>query len=955
MTFQRQSPEEDDGLGPPPGPFQFRTRPSFRLPGGILRWAVPIVVLILLFILASIARNIYVDLLWFDSIGFRSVYRLQVVTRVWLFFAGAGVFLAFFGANLLIFLRASRSNEEPPADAGNVDPIATGRLALVIGLAVTLFLSLIFGSQAASHWDTILVLMNSQPFGVEDPQFNQDLSFYVFRLPAFNFIVGWLMGLAVLTTIVVAALYGARVVLSGFALSPPRAAKPHVSLLLIVVLALFIWRYWLGRYALLYSDRGSAFGAAYTDVHAQLPMIYLLMGLAALVAVSIVVSLFRRGLLMLPVGAVGLWIAGAIVGGLIYPATVQQFTVNPNELAKEGEFIERNIEATRAAYGLDQIEERSFPARVSGVTEAEIAANPETIENIRLWDNRPLRQVLNQLQAFSPLYDFLHVDIDRYVIDGEIRQVMLGARELDQTSLPSDKQSWVNTRLQFTHGFGLAMVPVNEVADGGLPEYFIGDVPPVGIIDIEQPRIYYGEIPAHFIIVNTDQQEFDFPIGEDRDETTIYEGTGGVKLNSLLRRLAYAWEFGDYNVLISDAISDESRILYRRNIRERVESIAPFLLLDADPYLVTVDGRLFWIQDAYTQTDLYPYSTRIAGLNYIRNSVKIVVDAYNGDVTFYRIDMEDPIAAVYSEIYPDLFRPFDEMPQALVDHIRYPEDLFQVQAQIYLRYHITDARGFFLGEGFWDIPTERFGEQEQLLEPYYVVMKLPDEEQEEFVLILPFRPRGDRRNSIAWMAGRSDGEQYGKLLSFRFPSGTQILGTSQVESLIDADTKISAQLTLWDQAGSEVIRGNLLMIPIGEGILFVEPIYLQATGSPLPRLERVVVTNGNDIAMEETLEEALAVVLGQAAASAPAIDPGDLTPPTVPPTPAPGQTPVPSPTPGPTTPLPDDVQELVNEANDTFVRAQERLQQGDFAGYGEEIERLEEILQRLAELTDLGQ
>ena len=958
MTSPREPSEQDEGLGPPPGPFQFRTRPRFHIPGGILRWAVPAVILIVLYILANIGKGIYADWLWFDSIDYLQVYRLRISTRVWLFFAGAGVFLAFFGTNLLIALRASRTDGEPVIPGSDTDPASAGRIIAVVAVAASLFLAVIFGAQTASHWDSILLFMNSEPFGIKDPQFNQDIGFYVFRLPTLNFIVGWSMGMVVLTTIVVSALYGGRVVLSGFASFAPKLARPHVSILLVIVIGLFVWRYWLSRYALLYSDRGAAFGAAYTDVNAQLPVIYILMALASLVAVAIIISLFRRSLLFLPIGAVGLWVVAAIVGGLIYPATVQQFTVNPNELAKEEKFIQRNIDATRFAYNLgnDIIDVQNFPASEAGVTAAEIADNPETIDNIRLWDNRPLRQTLNQLQAFSPLYDFLHVDIDRYVIDGELRQVMIAPRELDQTSLPEDKRSWVNTRLEFTHGFGLVMVPVNEVAPAGRPEYFIEQIPPVSVIDVEveQPRIYYGEIPAHFIIVNTDEEEFDFPIGEGRNETTTFDGGGGVKLDSFLRKLVYAWEFGDFNVLISDAISDESRVLYRRNIAERVETVAPFLALDADPYLVVADGQLFWIQDAYTHTDRYPYSTRIAGLNYIRNSVKVVVSAYDGSMTFYRVDGDDPIAEVYDKIYPDLFTDLDEMPAVLRDHVRYPEDLFQIQAQVFRRYHIDNARGFFLGEGFWDIPTERFGAQEQLVEPYYVVMKLPGEEVEEFVLILPFRPRGDRRNSIAWLAARSDGENFGKLLNFRFPIGTEILGPSQVESSIDADPLISAQFTLWGQSGSEIVRGNLLMMPIGDGILFVEPIYLQATASQLPRLERVIVANGNEIAMEETLEDALNVVLGRAQASEPIGVDGDPSP-TAEATPAPGETPAPTPTAQPTVVISGDVDELVQQANDTFELAQTLLQQGDFAGYGEEIEQLEEILQALAELTDLGE
>ena len=919
MTFFRfgQS-DEEDGLGPPPGPFQFGRR-EFRIPGGLFRWAAALVLLIVLFIIASIAKGIYADWLWFESVDYVSVYRLRIVTRIWLFFAGAGVFLLFFGGNVLAALRlAARHVDRPVALLGEMEPAAARRIALVVGMAAALFLPVIFGVQAASRWDTVLLFLNSQSIGMEDPQFHKDISFYLFRLPTLNFIVGWSLGLVILTTIVVVGIYAFRLVLGGFSGEAPAMARPHVSLLLVVVLGLFVWRYWLSRFGIVYSERGSAFGASYTDVNAQLPVIYVLMALASLAAILILVSIVRRGLLVLPLGAIGIWVVAGIVGGLIYPATVQRFQVEPNELSLEREFIQRNIDATRFAYGLDGIDERPFPARASGVTAEEIAESPETLRNIRLWDSRPLLQTLDQIQAIRPLYDFRDVDVDRYVIDGEVRQVMLAARELDQNNLPIDARGWVNSRLQFTHGYGLAMVPVNEVIEEGLPRFFVKDIPPTGVIEIDQPRIYYGEQPEHYVIVNSTEEEFDFPLGEER-ATTIYEGEGGVRLNSFLRRLVYAWELADTNILISDAIVDDSRLLYRRNISERVNEVAPFLLLDSDPYLVIADGQLFWFQDAYTHTDRYPYSTRLGGLNYIRNSVKVVTNAFDGSMTFYLVETEnvplDPIARVYDSIYPDLFTPFAQMPESHREHIRYPEDLFQVQAQLYLRYHIKDVNVFFNREDVWDIPTEIFIDQEQIMEPYYVIMRLPGEEQAEFVLILPFRP-ANRNNTIAWLAARSDGEQYGKLLAFRFPTETLVFGPLQVEARIDQDTTISQQISLWNQSGSQVIRGNLLMIPIGEGNLFVEPIYLQATQSRLPELKRVVVVNGNNIAMEKTLDRALEVVLGRAQASAPFLgEPDDGPAPTPAATPAEGETPAPTPVPLPTLP-PEDIVDLVQDAED---------------------------------------
>ena len=971
MGFRFQPPSEDgEDLGPPPGPFQFRSPPRLRISGGILRWGAVIVFLIILFILANLAKGIYADWLWFDSVvdaegaDYSPVFSLRITTRIWLFFAGAGVFLAFFVANVLFALRAMSSNGGVSLQLGGMDVGSAKRVFVIAGIAITLFLAVIFGSQAGSQWDTILLFLNSEPFGIDEPAFNKDIGFYVFELPALNFILGWFMGLAVLTTIVVGGLYAFRIMVDGLSTPPPRLARPHIALLLVIVIGLFIWRYWLGRFALVYSDRGATFGATYTDINAQLPVIYILMGLAALAAVAIIFSAFRKGVVYLPIGAIVLWVVVAIVGGLIYPATVQRFTVEPNELVKEREFIARNIEATRFAYGLDEIEvlpPDQTPAN-DFVTAAEIEANPSTIRNIRLWDHRPLLQTIDQRQTIRPFYDFLDVDVDRYVIDGELRQVMLAPRELDPSSLPEDAQSWVNKRLQFTHGFGLVMVPVNEVVQEGLPVFFIEGIPPSGVLEIEQPRVYYGEMPDHYVIVNTEEDEFDFQ-GLGGQERNRYDGGGGVKIDSFLRKLVYAWEFTDTNILISGALTDESRLLYRRNIHDRVSEIAPFLRLDGDPYLIVADGQLIWLQDAYTHTDLYPYSTRSFGLNYIRNSVKVAVNAFDGSTTFYLLAEEDceprsealhpercdPIARAYDDIFPDLFTPFDEMPLSLQAHIRYPMDLFTIQTLMFTTYHITDPDSLFNREDLWAIPTEKFLADEQTMEPYYVVMKLPGEEEVEFALILPFTPEG-KTISIAWMAARSDAANYGKLLSFRFPTDTGIFGPIQIESRIDTDTAISQQFSLWNQSGSQVIRGNLLMIPIGEGNLFVEPIYLRASGAnTIPELKRVIVANGNNIAMEPTLEEALEVVLGRAQATVPTI--GDEPSPTAQPTPADGVTPEPTATPAPTVALPDDVDDLITQANDSFERAQALLQQLDFAGYGEEIDRLEEILQHLVELT----
>jgi len=968
MGFRFQPPsEEGDDLGPPPGPFQFRRPPRFRVPGGVVRWGGIVIFLVILYLIANFAKGIYADWLWFESVvdaggsDFSSVYSLRITTRIWLFFAGAGVFLAFFVANLAVALWAtSRGDSDAPSPLlGEVDSASARRVALIAGIAITLFLAVIYGSQAAGSWDTILLYMNSVPFGIEDEAFNKDIGFYVFELPALNFIMGWSLGVVVLTTIVVAGLYAFRMLMSGTSEDVPALARPHIAFLLIVVIGLFIWRYWLSRYGLVYSDRGAVFGATYTDLNAQLPMIYVLMGLAALTAVAIAFSAIRRSSVYLPVGAIIVWVVAAIAGGLIYPATIQSFQVDPNEFVKEERYIERNIAATRLAYGLDEIEvlDPSDTPANDFVTETEIDENPSTVQNVRLWDHRPLLQTLDQRQTIRPRYDFLDVDVDRYIVDGELRQVMLSPRELNPASLPENNQSWVNKRLEFTHGFGLVVVPVNEVAQEGLPAYFVEGLPPVGVIDIEQPRVYFGEMPDHYVIVDTNRDEFDYQGTGDVQVRNRYDGGGGIELNSFFKKFVFAWEFADRNVLISDALNEDSVLLYRRNIVDRVSEIAPFLRLDGDPYIVVADGQLVWMLDAYTTTDKFPYSTRSFGLNYVRNSVKITVDAYTGETTFYLIDEEDPIARVYDKIYPDLFTTFDEMPASLRAHTRYPIDLFEIQANMYTAYHITDPNTLFNGEDFWATPTELFYAEEQLMEPYYVVMKLPGETEEEFALIRPFTP-ANRTVSIAWLAARSDGDDYGKLLSFRFPTETGIFGPIQVESRIDTNTLIAQQFSLWNQSGSQVIRGNLLMIPIGEGNMFVEPIYLQASGpNSIPELKRVIVANGANIAMEPTLAQSLDVVFGRRDPSLPTADDVPTPPSTDEPTPVDGATPVPTSTPeptstpGPATELPDDVDALIAEANESFERAQQLLQAGDFAGYGEEVERLEAILQQLEELT----
>ena len=954
MTFQFPPRRDDeDDLGPPPAPFRIGGRgggggrPRFELRsfGGYNRWIIIGVVLILGFILLNTLKSVYVDWLWFDGIGLRSVYSKVIGTQAWLFASGAGIFLAYFACNAYFAARPILRTPGPGLD--EAEAAGLRRVYLLALIAGSIFLALIFGTIAATHWELVLVYFNGQPFGIDDPQFGRDLGFYVFDLPALRFVYGWLMGIAVVTTVTVAGLYLFRILLLGDG-TESRQSRVHLSLLMLVIVALFVGRYWLDRFDLNFSDAGAVFGATYTDVNARLPFIYVSMALAVVTGLTLLASTFGRSV-MLPIGTAVAWAFVATVGGGLYPASVQRFTVEPNELERERPFIERNIEATRAAFGLSQIEERPYPAEAE-VSRAEIDGNPETVNNIRLLDVRPLLDTYGQIQTFRPLYEFIDVDVDRYEIDGVNRQVMISARELSSDRLPSDAQSWVNQRLQFTHGYGVVMSPVNEVVQEGLPTFFLQDIPVQGKLEVTQPALYYGEQPDHYVIVKTNAQEFDRPSGETFTQT-VFSGEGGASLGSIINRLAFAWEFGDINMLISGSLTSDSRVLFRRNIQQRVEEIAPFLTLDEDPYLVLAEGRLFWIQDAYTTTDRYPYSQPSPeGYNYIRNSVKVVIDAYDGQTTFYLVGEQDPIIQTYAKIFPDLFTPFAEMPDSLLVHIRYPEDLFLAQLNNYRIYHITDPVARFNQEDVWSIPTELFGESSAPIpvEPYYVIMKLPGETAAEFVLIMPLTP-ARRQNTIAWVAARSDGENYGKLVTFRFPTDTLVFGPQQVESRIDQDPAISAQISLWNTSGSRVIRGNLLMIPIGNGNMFVEPIYLQAETSQLPELKRVVVVNGNRIAMEPSLEQSIAVVFGDAISTLP----GAVTSPQPTPT-ADDATPTPTQQGAPTaTPLPlsDDVAELAEQAEAAFQRAQTALQAGDFATYGEEIELAETLIEQLVALT----
>jgi uncharacterized membrane protein (UPF0182 family) len=936
-----------DNLGPPPEMFRLGSvSRDRRPPAGALRWVGLAAAAVVAFLLLDTLKSIYVEVLWFTSVGFGTIYKTVVLWQVSLFLGGMAITVVAVGANIWLARRlAPQGVDESFLD--EVDPEAIRKLGAIILVAGTIFLGLILGASAAGGWQTLAAWRNAVPFGTSDAQFQRDVSFYVFTLPAWNGIRAWLLGLVAVSLMGAGAVYALTLSLQRFELNITRAMRIHLSLLAAVMLLLVAAGHYLSVFDLVTNGSGIVYGAMYTDVNARLPVQYLLVALGLFTAVVTAVNPFmsERGY-RAPSFALGLWVFAGIVGGVIYPSTVQRFAVDPNERQKEEVFIGRNIEATRYAFGLDKVEESQYPAN-QAVTPKEFEENPETIRNIRLLDPIPLLDTFNQIQAIRQFYTFRDVDVDRYTIGGRARQVMVATRELDVTR--AQDRNWTRERLQLTHGFGAVVSPVNEVRDEGLPVLMTSDIPPksdVVPITPDGSRIYFGELTNHYVVGRSSEPEFDYPLGEGNAETN-FAPDRGIRMNSIIRKAALAWDLSDQNLLISERVTPDSRLLMRRNITERVSHVAPWIHLDSDPYAVILDGKVMWLMSAYTTTTKFPYSQpRDGGVNYIRNSVTVTVDAQNGDMRFYLQDPNDPIAATWAKVFPTLLRPLSDMPPGLREHLRYPLDIFKMQSQTYLRYHITDPNVLFIGEDAWNIPTERFRDQEQPVEPYYVVMSLPREDgtpegKPEFVLIMPFTPR-QRQNTVAWLAGRSDGDLYGTLRGYRFPTETLVFGPAQIEARIDQSPGISAQLTLWNQSGSQVIRGNLLMIPVGSSFLFVEPIYLQAENSRLPELVRIVVANGNNIAMEKTLTEAIDVLLGKRQSSLPGATqqpgqtPGGQTPsgqPQPAATPTPAATPAAGATPRP---IPSgDLQRLLEEA--------QRSQQVTQA----ELDRLKQILDAL--------
>ena len=893
---------------------------------------------ILLFLGAPSLVRFYTDWLWFGEVGFQHVFLAMLQSQGTLFTITFVLATAWLVVNLNVAL----------AVIGNVRPVFTtregiqltlpgGRQLRSLALGAALLLAALIGLFMAGRWEEWLLWRFGVPFGTQDPILGRDVAFYVFSLPFLRMVHRLTQTLVVLAALSTAAIYLVSGNLtSGFPakLSMSPTARRHLALLGAAFLLLLAWGAWLQRSEHLVESSGMIHGASYADVYGRMPAAMLLVVVAIVGAGLAAWQAYNRPNWPIPL-AIGLYMVASI-GGEVYSSVLQRFIVSPNEQVRESPFIEHNIAATRRAFGLESVDVRPLSGDAL-LTRNDITNNAATLENVRLWDHQPLLETFGQIQEIRTYYDFVSVDNDRYLIDGSLRQVMLSARELNSASLPN--RTWVNERLTFTHGYGLTLGPVNQVTSEGLPVLFVRDLPPQTTVDlkIDEPSIYFGELSNDYVIVNTDTREFHYPRGDD-NEFTQYAGTGGVQLGSLWRKLMFALRFGSYQIVLSDDITSESRILFNRNIRERITKLAPFLrFLDQDPYLVVADGRLFWLYDAYTASNFYPYATPSGPVNYIRNSVKFVIDAYNGTTTAYLADPGDPIAATYARIFPNTFKPLAEMPASLRSHVRYPEDIFALQAQVYATYHMTQAAVFYNREDQWEVPSVDDGGESRAMQPYYTIMRLPGESEAEFIQMLPFTPRG-RDNLAAWLVARSDGEHYGKMRVFEFPKQKLVFGPRQVVARISQDQVIAPQITLWNQQGSQVIWGTLMVIPIEESLIYVRPLYLRASGGRIPELTRVIVAYENRIVMQETLEAGLAELFGgkvppSGSGTQTTAAPADPAPP-----PSEG---APRPAAGP------ELGGLAAEAQAHYERAVAAQKAGDWATYGEELRRLGQVLERM--------
>ncbi|MBN2615360.1 MAG: UPF0182 family protein [Bacteroidales bacterium] len=904
----------------------------------IKKLVIAFVVLAILVYLFGLFVDYYGDWLWFRQLGFSTVYDTMIFSQVVSFVVFFVVFVLFAAIHVRMAYRwgsQSRNTSFLPEDDPRqlVLPLYKGKTVFWFWTGVIIFFGLIMGSSATGHWNSFLQFTHASSFHSNEPIFHLDAGFYVFKLPVYEFLVSWYLSTVSLTIVAVLLSYylDSAFTLSGGHFRISKNVKRHL-ILLAGFLTLGISGVFLTKlFNTLYSSHGVAYGPSYMDVHAQIPAYWTILVVTLVISLLLFFyPLYKKKKVVF--GALGVW--GLILIGFvwIYPGIIQQYIVKPNELQKETPYIRNNIKFTREAFGLNKIQVKNFPVNDS-LTYQDIKDNHHTIENVRLWDRRPLIRTYKQLQEIRLYYDFKSVQVDRYHFN-KYTEVALGARELPYTEIPIRAQTWVNKHLIFTHGYGVVMNRVNQISPNGMPEFIVKDIPPTTTVplSLKQMAIYYGEETDQYVLVNTKTKEFDYPKG-DENVYTSYSGRGGVRISNLFRRLVYAWKLSDIKILLTGYLTDKSRIMLYRSISDRVKMLAPFLSYDSEPYMVVgKDGGLYWIQDAYTTSNMFPYSEPVyqniaqRGINYINNSVKVVIDAYNGDVTYYVIHPNDPLVKTYEKIYPKLFKPFSDMPDFLKAHIRYPTDLFNIQTKMYNVYHMTDPKVFYNQEDYWQIPNEIYNTGQQKMFPYYIIMRLPKTEKEEYILMLPLTP-SNKDNMIAWMCARCDAPNYGQLIQYALPKDKLIYGPMQIEARINQKPDISAELTLWGQEGSQVIKGNMLVIPIQNSFIYVEPVYLQSEEGQIPELKRVIVAYKDQIEMRPTLDEALQAVFGVTSLS-----------------------------------NQDNVQKTsaeqlllsplsqqAKQALEHYNKAMDFLKRSDWTGYGNELEALKKILSRMAQ------
>ena len=945
------------------------------MPRGRLAIVVAVAAAVFLLLSARSLATFYTDYLWFDSVGFTGTWIGVLWAKIGLtvMFVAAG--FALLWLNLLIADRVAPAFRPPgpEEDALEVVHAVFDRRPGVARIAVALLFALFVGASAGGQWNDWILFRNRVDFGVADAQFGRDVGFYVFQLPFFSFVVDWLFGALIVAALLSAAAHyrngGIRLQAPGPRMLP--AVTAHLSVLLASVALLKAVSYYLDRFEITFSTRGVVDGATYTDVHANLPALNLLIAISVLAALLLLYNAHRRGW-VLPAIAAALWLLVAVVVGTAYPAFIQRFRVEPAESVREAPYIERNIGATRAAMGLTDVEVRPF-AYDENLSPEALAQNEETIRNVRLWDPQVLRQTYQRLQEVRTFYRFTDVDIDRYDVGDRVTQTMLSARELNPGSLPAD--TWENRHLAFTHGYGAVMSPANAVTSDGQPDFLVKDIPPGGEPPITEPRLYHGESIGGFAIVNTGRDEIDYVQEDGAAVTNRYDGRGGVGIGSITRRLAFALRFADVNPLISGFMTPESRILYVRDVRERVQAVAPFLHYDADPYPILLDGRVVWVIDAYTTTAHYPYGQqanrdRLPGgsglnhdFNYVRNSVKVTIDAFHGDMDFYIVDPDDPIVAAYAKAFPDVFIPPAEISDGLRAHFRYPEDLFRVQTNMWGRYHIGDPAGFYSQSDRWNIaqdpgtarpiaaaapapgaaPAPPPPAQAGRMDPYYLLMRLPGETSLQFLMLQPFVPFSEddtRRELSAFMVAKGDPEAYGELEVFVMPRDRQVDGPAIVNARINQEPEVSQLITLLSRAGSEVVLGNLVIIPVEQSLIYVRPLYVQATGAnAVPELKKVIVAFGDRIAIRDRLQDALVAVFGAAPETqeeAPTTEEPGQPVPTEPGEPAPAE-------PGA---APEEMRRLLDEAARAFAEADAALRAGDPVEYARKVQEGRDLFER---------